>query len=67
MLTNAVYYHRHLRFKTSDYIWLTLLMVIGLALAFIGRQSNLGLVAGLMVASLSQCIYLIQFHGDHVN
>lgn len=52
-------YSRRKGIRSLDYGWLVLIFIIGIAIAFGLRRSDLGIICGLALASLGQCGYLL--------
>lgn len=58
LLANHVYHYPN-KMHQTDYLWMGLMLIIGIVIAFIFHQSDLGIIGGLAVASTGQCIYLL--------
>lgn len=58
LYANGIYHHQGSS-ASRDYVCLALLLVVGLAISFVFRQSNVGIVLGLAVASVGQAGYWI--------
>ena len=58
LYTNNIYDHQR-KIQFSDYLWLALILVLGIGISFIFHQNDLGIASGLALASLGQYGYLL--------
>ncbi|KRL26133.1 bacterial low temperature requirement protein A [Limosilactobacillus frumenti DSM 13145] len=59
LLANQVYHHSG-KLSKSSYLWLGTILILGIIIAFVLRDNNLGLISGLTVVSAGQCGYLLK-------
>lgn len=58
LYVNGFYNHPAI-IRLRDYLILSFMLVLGILISFLSQNSDVGLVVGLTLASLSQCVYLL--------